>query len=148
MGAFFGQTVEWSVNPFAGRDRVLQRYVNSRPPENPDAEANIRWGGKSTWQFVSGGGFQPHDIIVNLPESDPDTPEEAPEEITLDFDEVTREETEVRVENPDDADQYVIVKNVDVIVFKGPDLRPPELIGREGRQQEIYYRYTLHTPEE
>lgn len=150
MGTLAGPAIEWAFSPYVERDNVLQRYVDSRPPENLDDEANIRWGATSTFGFESGAGFgEAPTVTVTYPPTEDDTDPENPADIYVDFEEVQelREETEVRVENPDDSEQYVMVKNVDVIVFEGPDLRPDALVGREGRQQKIRYRYTLHTPE-
>jgi hypothetical protein len=161
--AFFGGGI---VFPSFGRDQILQRYVAARPPENQDAEANIRWGKKSTWQFKrSPSTEQPTDIAlvegsttgdrrpalaptVTYPEEEPETPDDTSEKIVVDFIEVARDVEEVRVENPEDSDQYVIVENTTVILFKGPDLRPPDLIGKEGRQQAIYYRYTFESQDD
>lgn len=150
MGRFLGG-IEWGPST-AARDAVLQRFVDSRPPEREDDEADIRWGAKSTWQFQDEGEFQSNRVTIvrNFPDRPEDEEELEAKEVVVDFAEVPelRQETEVRVENPDDSEQYVIVKNVDVIVFEGPDLRPQDLIGEEGRQDRVYYRYTLTTPEE
>lgn len=150
MGIGYGQGIEYAIRPFSRRDAVLQRLIDRRPPEADPSLPNIRWGRPSTFGFSKSGGWAPAPpVTIIYPEPDPETPEEVPEEITIDFVETTREETEERrVENPDDPDQYVMVKDVTVIVFKGPDLRPSETVGREGRQPFIYYRYTFTPPEE
>lgn len=147
---FLGPGIEWAIRPFEHRDAVLQRLIDRRPPEADSGEANIRWGAPSTFGFQKGNiGIGP-EVIINWPDpEDPEEPDEAPEEVTLDFTEVARTETEERrVENPDDEDQYVMVKDVSVIVFSGPDLRPETMLGRGGRQNKIYYRYTFDPPSE
>lgn len=144
----FGQGMEWAIRPFAGRDAAIQRLVDRRPPEADGSAANIRWGKPSGFGF-SPGGFGIVTTTVIYPTPDPDDPDSVPEDITLDFTEVSREETdEIRIENPDDEDQYVMVKDVTVIVFEGPDIRPDSMVGDEGRQTKIFYRYTFTPPSE
>jgi len=147
---FFGQGIEWAIRPFQLREAILQRMIDRRPPAAEGGTANIRWGAQSTFGFKEGDWALGPEVTVIYPDPDPpENPEEFPEAVTLDFQEESREETEERrVENPDDPDQYVMVKDVTVIVFSGPDLRPPDMVGREGRQSKLYYRYTFTPPEE
>lgn len=147
--AFFGGGFEWAVRPFAQRDSILQRYIDSRPPEADNELANIRWGAKSTFGFRKGSYVTAPGVHVTFPPDEPETPDESPEEITLDFTEVSREETEERrVENPDDSEQYVNVKDVTVWLAEGPDIRPDSMLGPEGRRSKIYWRFTFTPPEE
>jgi len=97
-------------------DEVLQRLALMRPPV-VNGPADLRWGKPSKFQinapstasqitYLPGGGG----VTVHLP------PDDAPE--LVEYDEVHRQEEDVRVENPDDADQYVIVARMVNILFQ------------------------------
>lgn len=100
-------------------DDVLQRLALLRAPEEK-AEAEIIWGKPSKFQITEPD--QPEEInyttIVNTGGGGGviDTPLGAE---LLYYDEYQRKEEEVRVENPDDPAQYVIVARCQWIVFKG-----------------------------
>lgn len=102
-------------------EAALQKLREARPVEDPDAEANLRWGAASDFSSVSPSGrFVPYPYgAVNYP-PDPDEDDEEDERIE-DWDEEKRTTSTKRIENPDDADQYVIVEVIDSIVFKRPN---------------------------
>ena len=128
--------------------RILERLVLAKPPES-DADANIRWGKPSDFDLVGGGSGRQQPTITIIWPPDPEcdetgssttnnscvqtlTPacEEAP--VFNTFTEVCRITEDVRVENPDDSDQYVIVQRIKQIVFQGGS--------------GSYYVYTLNPP--
>lgn len=94
-------------------DRVLQRVIGKRWPERDETDTDIRWGRAGDYPD-DGGGPQ---IISPLP---PEDDEDEPPGI-IEYDEYQRITEEVRVENPDDASQYVIVERVTRILFVGRD---------------------------
>ena len=116
-------------------ERVVRPFViiDSRPYDPPaprqplpgeEDEAFISWGSAS--RFISpqitqpvtsrtsfgGGGFR-----VTWP----DDKDKNKEKKTLEYTEIERTVTEVRVENPDDEEQYVMVERIESIDFRGPD---------------------------
>lgn len=110
-----GTTVD-TVKPGLSDD-VLQRLALLRPPVTP-GEAQIRWGRPSKFQInepeqpseinyttiVTGGGG----VVTDPP----------PGTVLIEYDEYSRVEEEVRVENPDDPQQYVIVARITRIIFE------------------------------
>lgn len=141
-----GMEIREPEDRFASANRFLQRVVDSRPPPNEAAEANIRWGGRSSFGFKEADQFIYPTHRVNFPPRPEEEEEKEEEEVTIEFDEFDRETSDHRVENPEDEDQYVIVQRIDVITFRGPDMRPDSQVGKEGRRPYVYYRYTLHHP--
>lgn len=116
--------------------RMLDRLVLERPAENEEAEAYDRFGKKSDFDLVFSGGdrFVAEQPSINViwpkdPECDEDSilagtlladecDEEKPK--VLEYTEVNRVSEDVRVENPDDSDQYVIVQRVKEMLLRGP----------------------------
>jgi len=112
--SWWGGGVEWGVRPFQAREDLLQRYVEQRPPENQDAVANIRWGKKSTFGFL-GGNFQIAPTVIIHYYTDPGDDDE----LQIDWhDQVAVDTEDVRVENPDDEEQYVIDQRMTQGVWK------------------------------
>ena len=87
-----------------------------RPPEGASGDAVLRWGRPSN--FVISAKNRTSNIV-----SYPTQPEEEEEE-GLVYQEVERTTTTVRVENPDDSEQFVDVERIDRITFLGPDNIP------------------------
>ncbi|NEI52723.1 hypothetical protein GR217_34455 [Rhizobium leguminosarum] len=99
----------------------LARLLARKPSEDKDAEAHVRWGKASSFVVqMRGRQFLPTISIVNWPEfpKDKDDDKEQP---VKDWFEISRETSDVRVENPDDSDQYVIVQRVEKITFQTPE---------------------------
>lgn len=116
MGASFGVGIEWTIRPYAAAEDLLQKVVAARPLPDPDAVANIRWGKPSTFGFL-GGNFQTRVTHVTY-WTDPDDDDDA--EIPV-WEEIAQDVEDVRVENPDDPEQYVIERRRTASVFKRPD---------------------------
>jgi hypothetical protein len=92
-----------------------------------------RWGRPSRFEFLDPTGDTNPTVTINWPEN-PDCEDSILRPFAadgcdmegtevLEYDEVDRLETLVRVENPDDPDQYVMVARIEKILFQGPDGR-------------------------
>lgn len=102
-------------------ERFLARLLARKPSEDQDAEAQVRWGKASDFvQALSGRKFLPSIQIINWPDF-PGNDEDEEEEPVIDWEEIARTTSDVRVENPDDSDQYVIVQRVETITFQTPE---------------------------
>ncbi|TCN30350.1 hypothetical protein [Sinorhizobium americanum] len=117
----FGAGYGWNNSPDDGRgERFLARLLARKPSEDEDAEAHVRWGKPSRFVQAMRGTqkFLPTIEIVNWPDF-PDEGEEE-EQPVLDWQELagTRVTSDVRVENPDDPDQYVIVQRTEKATFQ------------------------------
>lgn len=102
-------------------ERFLARLLARKPSEDEDAEAQVRWGKAS--QFIAqmqGTQYLPTINIVNWPDF-PGNEEDEEEETVIDWNELARTTSDVRVENPDDDEQYVIVQRVETITFQTPE---------------------------
>lgn len=119
MGIGFGGSFEWVVRPFEKRDAALQRFIDSRPPEADQGDANIRWGKKSTFGFGVAGGFviAPNVNVIYPPDEEDEDPQQPPRQHNT----VAIDTEDVRVENPDDSSQYLIEQRIKSIVFSNPD---------------------------
>ena len=89
------------------------------PGEGTDAF--ISWGAAS--RFLQPEFEQPYNtnqsfsITATFPEDDTEDEEEPEVQV---YDEIRREVSVIRVENPDDAAQFVDVERIEVIDFRGP----------------------------
>ncbi|MBB2841263.1 UNVERIFIED_ORG: hypothetical protein GGE64_005045 [Rhizobium etli] len=102
-------------------ERFLARLLARKPSEDQDAEAQVRWGKASDFvQALSGRKFLPSIQIINWPDF-PGNDEDEEEEPVIDWHELARTTSDVRVENPDDSEQYVIVQRVETITFQTPE---------------------------
>lgn len=102
-------------------EEVLQRALAARPRVDDSGEADLRWGAKSRFELVDQSRFPTMRIRSSTNEDGQQTQEPPPEVNVLDFNEVQRAVEEIRVENPEDSQQYVIVERVAWIIFNGPD---------------------------
>ncbi len=118
------------AEPNARAQRILDRLVALRPVLDEDLVAVSRWGAPSRFDFIEPEQTNPT-VSVVLPEDPecedsilrPFSPDSCSEEGVpiLEYDEIDRIETIVRVENPDDPDQFVMVARIDNILFQGPN---------------------------
>ena len=96
-------------------ERRLQKRISRVPPENEDLAANVRWGS---------GGTTPEPVpwnFITFDEDDAEPEEPEPEEQTITYDEVSRETEDIRVENPDDPEIYVMVTRIKTITFSSSE---------------------------
>lgn len=109
-------SVENWVRPFVSIESFRTPRVPLAPPP-VEPEAFIRFGGQSHFTFndtfreVAGGG------TIIKPDDDPDGDKEVV------YSETGRSTHDKRVENPDDPDQFVVVKVIDSMKFNGPGAR-------------------------
>jgi len=120
MGYSFGSGYGLN-NQDDGGERFLARLLARKPSEDQDAEAQVRWGGPSDFvaQMEGNQQFLPTINIVNWPDF-PDGEEDEEPQPVLDWIEIpgTRVTSDVRVENPDDEEQYVIVQRTEKAIFQ------------------------------
>ncbi len=114
-------TGEPERDPFAllvrhnAADLILQNLLRPRPPENEDNEAELCWGGES--DFTE----NPPAVVYTKPPTpdNSDGDSGAPTNVSMiTFTEMSRKVTKIRVENPDDSEQYVMVEDATEITFR------------------------------
>lgn len=127
--------IERIVRPFQASPLPPILRVESDAVDPADLEiVEQHWGASGT---------DPRNYLSSIiwpppPPPPPPPPGEPPTEI---FTEIFRVTDTVRVENPDDSEQYVMVKRISQIVFSGPDLRP--VIPGQDRFSQIFYEFDL-----
>ena len=95
-------------------ERRLATKLSRIPPENEDLAANVRWGGPGDigqpipWSYISWNKNEPEPGTGEGPER---------QELTINYNEVSRETDKVRVENPEDKEIYVMVERIKSITF-------------------------------
>jgi CRISPR/Cas system CMR subunit Cmr4 (Cas7 group RAMP superfamily) len=104
-------------------DDVLQRFVERaekrRPPVDDSGVADLRWGEPSRFSLVQAEAPTNPSMNVVVGGGNGGEEEIPPEAVIYDYDEVQRQEEEIRVENPDDPDDYVIEARSLSITFVG-----------------------------
>lgn len=101
---------------------VLKRLRAKRPAVDMSGEADFRFGKPSRFQLTDPTVNAPQNPSVEVHFPDKEKPEEPPSGvIVLQYDEVARHEETIRVENPDDAEQYVMVKRALTVLMLGRD---------------------------
>lgn len=117
-------SAEKIVRPF----ELVSVLAADQPPQvdaDPEAETEVRFGKASQFSYsvdnpddqLDSGGIEIRDNDAD-PQEDDQQPSGA-----LIYREVRRAAFPIRIENPDDPDQYVIVSRIYAIVFDGPDGR-------------------------
>lgn len=93
------------------RDQALAKL--RAPPTEEEEESEICWGGPGSFTFdeIDGGGIKT---------DPPDEEEPVGGGGTHGWTEIGRAWQNIRVENPDDSEQYVIVQRIDWISFTPP----------------------------
>lgn len=131
----------------------IESHLRDRTPAPeivPEEEAEIRWGGPSSFQWsVTNPPTNSGPSINVKPNDDEEEPTE-PEDKILVFDEIAAntETEDVRVENPEDSEQYVIVERILNIFFLSPPELPDAIAAqRAGQIRNLVFQYQLH-PEE
>jgi hypothetical protein len=129
---------------------VIESHLRDRTPrpaEVPEQEAEIRWGQPSSFQWsVTNPPTNDRPGIVVKPGGGDDDEEEPGDKILL-FEEmaVNTVTEDVRVENPDDESQYVIVERILDIFFLAPPELPDAIAGlKDGTIRNLIYQYKLH----
>ena len=104
-------------------DRLVERLVAKRLAPGEGQTASLCVGAPSRFEFIP----LPRYPSVIWP--DGETPEEREDEPLL-YEAVWWELEDVRVENPDDSDQYIITKRIVQARYKGPDGREHQFDNR------------------
>lgn len=111
-----------------GRGGFLSRRLPAadRPPRRRPVgavgDAVLRWGAPGVLQLSSNlRGFGRGGAITTIIWPDDEEEPLDEEEQGLEFQEISRAVTVVRVENPEDSEQFVDVERIDKISFRGPD---------------------------
>lgn len=104
-----GLSMERIVRPFDRAERILQRVIDSRPPERDDSETDIRWGAASRFQLTDPEQPTNPSVSVQGGINDPEEEPEQPPYIPV-YTEIDKKLEAVRIENPDDPEQYVDTK--------------------------------------
>ena len=143
-GSLVGIEYEPLVRPYEASDPYATskiRRLIARRPGPFDGEATARWGRPANFETRA-----PDTVshTIQWPEDEEEIEVQVPEMI---FDELDREEEEVRVENPDDPEQYVIEARPTQVRFLGPDLRPDYLLEDGLRFSQIIYTFNYEYPE-
>lgn len=99
---------------------VLKRAISRVKPDE-GGDAHFRFGKASRFTAVTPEQSTNPGVTVTWPPDDSNKDDEPKEIHIIEYDEVFRQTETLRVENPDDAEQYVMVKNVLRIIFQGRD---------------------------
>lgn len=100
-------------------DAVLKRALSKVKPDE-GGEAHFRFGKASRFTAVTPDPRTNPSVEIIWPPDE--EKEDEPKEVhIIEYDEVFRQTETIRVENPDDSEQYVMVKNVLRIIFQGRD---------------------------
>jgi len=122
------------VRPFeAFRERRDQALERLRAVPGESFEAELCWGEASdlpgTTAAERGGGFKtkkPGDEpeVSDEPEPGEDKKPRPKQERDLEWNEDSRKVKKIRVENPDDPEQYVMVERIEVLYMRAPSEQP------------------------
>ncbi|RUW79622.1 hypothetical protein [Mesorhizobium sp. M2A.F.Ca.ET.067.02.1.1] len=100
-------------------ESVLKRALSKIKPDQ-GGEAHTRFGKASRFTLTSPDQKTQPSVTIIWP--DDNNKNDEPKEIHIsEYDWVSRCWETIRVENPDDSEQYVMVKNIYRIVFQGRD---------------------------
>jgi hypothetical protein len=101
-------------------DSVLKRALSKVKPDE-GGEAHFRFGKASRFTLTTPEQRTNPTVTVNWPPDDSKKDDEPKDIHIIEYDEIFRQTETLRVENPDDSEQYVMVKNTLRIVFQGRD---------------------------
>jgi hypothetical protein len=111
--------LEQVTRPSAG-ERVLQEALARVPPVDNSGDADFSIGGPSSFTVTEPEKQTNPGVHYVFPPDNNQNDE--PKDIhIIEFDEVSRCWETIRVENPDDPEQYVMVRNTLRVVFLGRD---------------------------
>lgn len=117
MGVYSINARRSTIAPMEGitRQSALERVLaeaKARIPATDDTEAHFRFGKPAT--FTPPEQKTGPTVTTTFPDDGQDQTDAPPEAVITDYDEIARKEETIRVENPDDAEQYVMVKRCTV----------------------------------
>ncbi|RWQ12328.1 hypothetical protein [Mesorhizobium sp.] len=106
------------INRSGNGENVLKRALAKVKPEE-SGDAHFRFGKPSRFTLTTPEQRTNPGSTVTWPPDDPNDPQDGI--VVLDFDEVDRKffEEKIRIENPDDPEQFVMVQDTEAILFVG-----------------------------
>lgn len=105
----------------AGNGQAVLNKALARIPPQGDGEAHFHFGGPSSFTLTQPDQQTNPGATVTWPPDDSNKDDEPKEIHIIEYDEVFRSTEKIRVQNPDDPEQYVMVKSTLRIVFQGRD---------------------------
>lgn len=110
----------------ASAEAIVQRLLERVPPRAVAGTPNLRWGKPSTFKSAGFGAVKPPtpiEITIIWPDGgeDDDNEDPPPGVIFRDYYEVSRATEDIRIENPDDSEDWVMFSRTNSITFQGPD---------------------------
>ena len=123
-------------------------------PEKPVPTPGAIWGGPSQFKWDTSSGSTIDGLnwgVVLTDEKGPDNEEgqSPPSQAVAVFSETERETEDVRIENPDDSSQYVIVQRIQTIRFEAPaNLGALMVSMAEGRISSLSIEFKLNHPQD
>ena len=96
---------------------IIDRLRAFRETPGEDIDASIRWGAAGFEQLENNQDLDSFSVTLK----DAEEEEPPPDVTTLVFTEINRKVKVIRVENPNDSDQFVMVEQIENITFDGPD---------------------------
>ena len=103
------------VSPF------LQKVIDNRPPRDDESQAELRWGKSANFTQVDPPeNTNPRVTSVTFPDDTNEDDGDNSNFPLLDASEVYRKSENVRVENPDDSEQYIITKRAVFSILQLP----------------------------
>lgn len=112
--------LESVTRPSAG-ERVLQEALARVPKVDNSGDADFSIGGPSSFTITEPDGVNTNPGVSYQWPNDGNQNDEPKEVHIIEYDEVSRCWETIRVENPDDPEQYVMVRNTLRVVFLGRD---------------------------
>lgn len=104
------------INRTGAGEKVLKDALDRVPAVDNSGEADFSIGGPARFTLTTPDQRTNPGTTVNWPPEDP--PDDPKDGIVIDdFDYVDRSVEKIRVENPDDAEQYVIVERILEVMF-------------------------------
>lgn len=104
------------INRTGGGTDVLNRALARVPAKDTSGDADFRFGKASRFTLTTPDQSTNPGTSVTWPPDDP-TDDPADGIVIDDFDYVDRSVEKIRVENPDDAEQYVIIERILKLMF-------------------------------
>lgn len=121
--------MEQIVRPFQTTTTIVNRRSNvTKPTKVAPQKAIITWGAEGQAPVSQG-------ITINVKNTDNK------------YQETSRKTTDVRVENPDDSNQFVIEQRVDKVTFTKPAATSPSNTVGNGPEPSSSVAYAGSTPE-
>lgn len=118
----FGKVSIENITRTGLSEEVLKALAARRPPVDDSGEADFRFGAPSRFSLIEPEKPTNPNVSIIVGGGGSEEEEEVPPEAqVLVYNEVYKETEEVRVENPDDPEDYVIIRRRIYSIFLGQD---------------------------